>query len=259
MGLRSKVVVPEDETVGQEVEEQAAYGEPADEPQDPSPDPQLQEVVVASPQPEVKVPTLLSLLNKWSTDDVGNVFPRLVGTNGALFVEKLSLGEWANVQVFSHNERWMVVPLSEILNDPKVKKFCRASYDGKTVFDRESGVGISIDEYASSIKDTFPKGVKIGKYHDIYCTVFASQKNAEEAKKKAILQVSVSPTAVKDWQAFIRTAQFRELQGTMLPSHRNCLRLVADPRSTETAQNYVAIVFQTVPLEDLAGYTPILE
>jgi hypothetical protein len=252
MGLRnSKVVVPE-ETVAAEapVQEEETTAVAVKE--------EVAAPAVAAGDGK-GVPTLLSLLNKWSTDDVGNVFPRLVGTGGALYVEKLSLGEFADVQVFSHNERWMIVPVSDVLNDPKVKRYCRASYDGVTIMDRETGRSVAIDEYSDMIKADFPKGIKVGKYHDIFCTVFNCHKNLEMAKEKAILQVSISPTAVKDWQAFIRTTQFRELQGTVKPTHRNCVRLTADPRMTENSQNYTAIIFQTVPLEVIASYKPIIE
>ena len=252
MGLKPKVEVqvPEEETV---VEEQVESTEAA--PEVPTVQPQAAPPAVAVPK---DVPSLESLLNKWSTDEVGNVFPRAVGSQGAILVDNVSLGEFVDVQVYSHNARYMVVPISDIPNDPKVKPLCRASYDGKNVYDRESGQDLPIEEYAASIEKQFPKGVKVSKYWDLYVSIFNSHKNLEVAKAKAVIQISVSPTAIKDWQAFARTTRFRELQGVMLPTHRNCMRVVAELKSKDS-NNYTVLSFHPVPLDVLAGYTPLLE
>jgi hypothetical protein len=260
MGLRAKVEVPEEnQEVFEPTPQDNAEVPVPEETQAAVPAVQAQAAPPAVSVPKGEVPSLTQLQDRWDTDEVGNVFKRLTGTNGALYLDgKTSLGEYADVQVFSHNSRTMVVPVGNVPNDPAVKKHCRASYDHKSIFDRETGENIAISEYADQIKDQFPKGVKISKYHDIYCTVFSSQKNLEEAKKLGVVQVSISPTAVKDWFAYVKTLKFRELQGVVAPSHRNCVRLVADPRNKE-GQNYIAIVFQPCPLEVIAGYTPVIE
>lgn len=256
MGLKPKAVVevPEEETVvepgfDQEATETAAP--PAVQPQTQAAPP-----AVAGPN---NVPSLESLKDKWPTEEVGNVFPRAVGSQGAIIIEnKISCGEYVDIQVYSHNTRYMVVPISKVQNDPKVKPLCRASYDGKNVHDRESGQEVSIDDYAASIKDQFPDGVKVSKYHDIFATIIDCHKNKEEAKGKAVIQLSVSPTAIKDWFAYCKTSRFRELQGVVLPTHRNCVRVTAEVKMKD-GQQFTIMTFGPVPLDVLAGYTPILE
>jgi len=249
MGLKPKVevVVPEEETV---VEEQVETTETV-----PAVQTQAAPPAVAGPN---NVPSLESLKDKWPTEEVGNVFPRAVGSQGAIIVDNLVFGEYVDIQVYSHNTRYMVVPISKIPNDPKVKPLCRASYDGKNVHDRESGQEISIDEYAASIKGQFPDGVKVSKYHDIFASVFSCHKNLEAAKGKAVIQLSVSPTAIKDWFAYCKISRFRELRGVVLPTHRNCVRVTAEVKMKE-GQQFTIMTFGPVPLDVLAGYTPILE
>lgn len=256
MGLKPKVQVevPEEETV---IEEQTETTETA-APEVPAAQPQAQAAPPAVAGPN-NVPSLESLRDKWDSDEVGNVFPRAVGSQGAIIIDsKISCGEYVDIQVYSHGTRFMVVPISDVQNDPKVKPLCRASYDGENVFDRESGQEISIEDYAASIEKQFPKGVKVSKYHDIFASIFNCHKNLAEAQAKAVIQLSVSPTAIKDWQAFVKTTRFRELQGVMLPSHRNCVRITAEVKMKD-GQQFTIMTFGPVPLDVLAGYTPILE
>jgi hypothetical protein len=244
MGLKAKVEVPVEESeVEVPVEETAvAVAVP-------------KEVATSAGKP---VPSLADLRDAWDMDEAGGNFDRLVGTNGALYIDKLSLGEWADIQVYAHNTRTMVIPISSIPNDPAVKKNCRASYDHKTVFDRESGTKVTIEDYADSISGQFPKGVEKKSYYDIYSVVLGSDKNTSAAKGVGIIQVSISPTAVGKFQNFVKNAKFRELQGTVLPSHRNCLRLEAEPHN-EDGKNYVIILFKTIPVDIVKDYTILLE
>jgi hypothetical protein len=202
------------------------------------------------------MPSIAELENKWNPEEVGNLFPRIIGTNGALFSDGVSFGEWIDVQVYSHSSRLFITPVAD-QSDKDAKFYCRASYDGKTIPDRDGGDPMTIDEYAESISDTYEE-VKRSTYHDVYCVILGADKNADKAAASNILQLSISPTSIKGFKAFMLQTKLAVLRGQMIPSHQNCLRVHAVPMS-KNGQNYVMTSFSAIPLDVVKGYTPIPE
>lgn len=200
------------------------------------------------------VPSITSLANAWPPEDFGNVFPRIRASSGSLMNEKTSFGEYIDVQVLSHSPRWFVTPDSKP-GDDEASKLCRASYDGKVILDRETGEPMTIEEYIESVPDY---EFKVGKYHDLYCLIFNSAKNTEAAQDLNIVQVSVSPTSVKGFTAFMMQTKLSVMRGQMLATHQNCMRIFAEAVSNKKG-DYTMMRFGASPLEVLANYTPIVE
>jgi len=236
------------------------------------------EVAVSAPK-EVAVvgeriaPSLMSLENKLNPEEFGNLFPRIVGSNGAACVSGaggIIFGKYIDVQVLSLSDRWMVTPVAE-QNDKGAKKLCRASYDGKNIIDRE-GNSITVESYIESIQKAVdtkgnplflnPKTGKVyefnavSKYRDIFGVIFNSDANADKANELGIVQISVSPTAMKQLKAFSMQAPLFIMRGLMAKTHQDCIRLEADPKSGDSG-NYTIFNFKTVPMDVINGYSPV--
>jgi len=218
------------------------------------------EVAVKSPAEmaiagERIAPSLTSLENKLNPEEFGNLFPRVVGSNGAACVSGQGgaiFGKYIDVQVLSMSTRWMTTPIAD-QKDKDAKKFCRASYDGKTIQDRE-GNSQTIEEYINSVsKYEFNP---ISKYRDIFGVIFNAEKDVEKAQGLGIVQISISPTAMKQLKAFAMQAPLFIMRGQMAKTHQDCIRIEAEPKSSDSG-NYTIFDFKCVPLDVIAGYSPV--
>lgn len=207
-------------------------------------------------------PTFTSMFDALDPEVYGNVFKRLVGGNGAIMdQDKRVLGEWVDVQVYSVcDHRWMITP-AKYANGEKVdakdnnaKYACRASYDGKTILDRE-GERISIEDYHASLVKEYSEW-KLSKYMDIYGIILGSAKNQEIATELGIVQASISPTAIKAFTNFFMQSRLSVVRGLMAADKQNMLRLIAEGKSNDGG-NYTIIKPGHIPLDVLAGYTPL--
>lgn len=208
---------------------------------------------------ESRVPSIASLENFWNPEEYGNLFPRVKGSNGGLNCDGTMFGSYMDIQVISHSKRIMIVPIPKEEKDKKdLKKFCRASYDGKTIPDRDGGEPTLISDYIESIKDFYPLGCKISSYYDIFCICFNSEKAKEAAIGKNVMQVSVSPTSIKAFKAFAAQVNLSVKRGLMLASHQNCMRVIADAHSDDRG-DYVTTSFGNTPVEILQGYEVVLD
>jgi hypothetical protein len=57
--------------------------------------------------------------------------------------------------VLSWNERWFITPVTSDKNKAGANKFCRASYDGETIPDRDGGPSMTIADYIEELKEFF--------------------------------------------------------------------------------------------------------
>ncbi len=214
---------------------------------------------------EGHAPSLKSLRKQDLAETYGNMFPRLVGVNGEIVAKKgetkTVIGKFADVQVLWHSFRWMVTPITEGMSDADKdagNKFCRASYDGGvTIPDRDGGAPESVQSYIDRMAD---EGVytdwKTSKYLDVFCIIFNSEKNLAEAEVMGPVQISVSATAVKDFEAFFASTSIQTMRGFMLPSHQNCMRVLG--KGINGKRSYTILEPGFVPLEVLKTYTPIV-
>jgi len=274
MGLRTnKVIVPQEEmTVNQETKTEK------EEIMTETPVETTKEVAVKSPAEmaiagERIAPSLTSLENKLNPEEFGNLFPRIVGSNGAACVSGQGgaiFGKFIDVQVLSMSDRWMVTPIAE-QKDKSAKKLCRASYDGKNILDRE-GNSITIEDYIKSIQSAVDsKGSPVyvnpetrrvydfsapSKYRDIFGVIFNAEKDVEKAQGLGIVQISISPTAMKQLKAFAMQAPLFIMRGQMAKTHQDCIRIEAEPKSSDSG-NYTIFDFKCVPLDVIAGYSPV--
>jgi hypothetical protein len=258
MGLRTnKTVVPQEETtVNQEPEtkkEETMPETPAVETKEVAVKPPAEVPTVAG---ERVAPSLTSLENKLNPEEFGNLFPRIVGSNGAACVSGtggVNFGRFIDVQVLSLSDRWMVTPDAD-QKDKEAKKFCRASYDGKTILDRE-GNSQTIEDYITSV-DKYEFNAT-SKYRDIFAVIFSAEKEVEKAKALGIVQISISPTAMKQLKAFTMQTPLFIMRGQMAKTHQDCLRIAAEPKTNDSGNNYTIFDFQCVPMDVIAGYTPV--
>ena len=214
-----------------------------------------------APLPEVfedAAPSLVSLKNSMDPSEFEGVFPRVTGKGTGLMCEALSLGGWIDMQVVSHSERTFVTP-GKNLDD--LNYLCRASYDHHTVLkSRETGERCTIDEYKDFIIEEYgDKGVKDPEaqlYNDIFGVIFGADKNFDKAELLNMVQVSISPTAVKFWKQFVAQAPIAVMRKQMPKSHQNCVRVVAEAATgKKSGKSYIAVRFEVVPPEVLAAYT----
>jgi len=253
MGLRTnKVEKPVEEEIVDEIIEEEI-------PVDPTP-----EVPAVVPQAAVVVtgdfPTLESCRK---AIDLSNMqLKRIVGSNGQLQLvinknTKIALGETVDVNIISFSPRWMVVPVK----DPAVKvdatKYCKASFDGERVYDGLQKKLITIEEYEEQISDNFPNGTNTQEYLDLVVMVLGAAKNGDKAQDEAVIQVSVSPTAIKEFNQYLVSCPIRVMQGRVPATHQCCLRITANQQTTTGGQDYVTMSFGAIPLDVVMNYKPL--
>lgn len=189
----------------------------------------------------------------------GNTFLRMTGGNGAVIdQEKRNFGSYIYIQVLSFNDRWMVTPqLSNSATEAekrKAKFACRASYDGKTIQDRDNGEDIPIREYTENHPDF--DDWKTTKYMDVYGIIFGSEKNSNIVGDLGIVQVSVSQTAIRNFDAFFKQSPLWVMRGMLPASHQNCMKIEAEGKTNDSG-NYTIFKPGLVPAEVLLRYTPV--
>lgn len=230
------------------------------------PEPKKEEKVVATiPKQEAGdlatstgpvMPTLMKLKDAMDPEVYGNIFPRIKGSNGGLNTDAGTFGTFIDAQVHSWSKRVFITPVAPD-GDKQARKYCRASYDGKTIPGRNDIPRMTIEDYTESVADKYEE-FKRSDYLDIYVTIFNAEKGQEIADNLGIFQVSVSPTAISAFNAFCMQAPLTVARGAMLASHQNCLRILATAQKTEDKQDYVRMAFSPVPLDIVTLYTPIL-
>jgi len=201
-----------------------------------------------------QAPSIKSLENVFDAKEYGNLFDRVVGSNGSLVCGDIIMGEFIDVQVLSTSDRWMITPDAE-QSDKKAKKLCRASYDGKVIPGLDGEPDITIDEWKEEIENAGYEPNKVSKYRDVFAVIFNAEKNADKAKELGVVQISVSPTSSRQLKKFTMQTMLFERQGKMVPSHRHCMRVVAVSHTGD--MSYTTTDFKPVPLDVLAEYTPV--
>ncbi len=200
------------------------------------------------------VPTIQELADVMDPLEFGNIFTRIKGQNGAILTAdgETNFGEYVDVQIMSHNDRWFITPDTK---EKSARKLCRASYDNKFIVDSESGEEILIEDYTDSIdKYDFKKG----KYKDIFAIIVNAEKSAEEGEAIGMVQISVSPTAVKTFVSFYTQAKLSVMRGAMQASHQNCMRVYAISKNTTDGDGYTIMGFKPVPVEVTETFTPVI-
>jgi len=207
--------------------------------------------------------SLASLENKWNPDEVGNVFPRLRAASGSINGKTMNCGDFIDIQVYSYNTRWFVTPGDNV--DPKIpqsegNKLCRASYDnGKTIKDRESGGSITVEEYMESLSALGYHKPKMQEYTDIYGVIFNSAKDKDKSFNAGVVQISIAPTSRSGFFAYTKQTKLMVLRGQIPADKGTCVRISAEPAPPNKKGDYTKTNFGPVPLDVIAGYTPIYE
>lgn len=253
------VTVPETQEVETTVSQAPTQPTPTQAPtqptQAPAPAP-VQTADVPAVQEDYVAPSIASLRNALDPEVYGNSFPRLVGSNGSLINEQLILGGWIDIQVVSYSDRWMITPVADP-KDTEARKYCRASYDGENIPDRDGGEPTPITDYTSD----FPGGYKewkTSKYMDIFGVIFGSEKNTPAGAKLGMVQISFSPTALKKLNAFIVQSRMNVSRGLLLKSHANFMRIAAEIIIGKT-NTWTVLNPDFVPAEVVLTYEPIQE
>lgn len=265
MALRTqnKVVVPETETAAVEtpVVETAAVETAAVE----TPKVEKKEVAVkkTAAAPAVAVghaaPSLASLKNVFDPAEIGTSFKRIVASNGACeeASQHIDLGKYMDIQVLSISTRWMVAPIADD-KDTEARKFCRASYDGKTILTNE-GESITIDDYIASV-DEYEEFGPVKKYMDVFGLVLgtADKGKEDQAQNWGIVQVSVSPTAIQGFNSFEMQSKLFIARGQMPADKQNCMRINAcKGHNKSTGKTWTYFEPSVIPAADLDNYTPV--
>ena len=207
-------------------------------------------------------PSLASLDRYFDPVKYSGVFPKIVGSNGSILADNLSLGEFIDVQVVSISPRWSVTPKAK-QTDKAAKKLCRYSFDGKTIPDRDGGSSMDITDWIKEIEatpdaDNSGKNYKansVQRYLDVFCLIFNADKNSDKAMDLDIVQVQISPSAVSTLERLIIQTKITIKRGRMLPSHQNCIRIEAEAHTGDIS--YTLLKATVVPVGEVVDYTPI--
>lgn len=281
MAIRTnKVQAPSAVSETPAVEETTPTETPAtQETQAPEPTPEAPKTETKKPaaSPAVKPATAMAvhtgdvlsfikLKNALDPEEYGNTFPRIVPAAGQIRTDsKIQLGTFIDIQVVSTSDRWMYAPVADMNKDPDSTKYCRASYDGKTIPDRDGGPSMTFEEWEEMAADIAKQNKKtpyaewkLAKYLDVFAIIFnADGKFVETAKKIGMVQISVSSTATKAFQAFFMQGPLNVNRGLLPFDKQTCMRIVAEARSNANKQDYSVLVPELVPEEILAAYTPV--
>jgi len=258
MGLRSKenkTTVPADqkETAAEEkVEVEAEVKEEAK----PEKAVALKKQAAVPASVEGAAPTLMSLRNAMNGEEFGTNLTRLVPASGSVKVAGTPkvLGKFVDVQLVSSSDRWFITPVADP-KDKDAKKFCRPSYDGKTIPSRD-GEAQTIEEYTNSVEEYDEFDVK--KYLDLYVLVIrAGDPDMQEIVEAFdLIQVSVSPTAAPMYRTFEKLGKLRVMRGLSKAETQNCFRITATAKSNDSS-DWTVFEFNPIPLNDLEGYVPV--
>jgi len=212
-----------------------------------------------------KAPSFAQLENLMDPVEYGNTFPRLVpGAAGMIRTDSnIVLGPWVDVQVVSHSYRWMCAPVVDKKEEQEARKYCRASYDGATIPDRDGGASMTFEEWqeqAAEIRKAAKQPVyeewRVGKYKDIYAMIFnADPKYKDTAVALGIVQVSVSTTAIKGFNAFFMQQQLWVAKQLMRSDKSQCIRIKPIPGVNKAGQDFTILVPDLVPLDVIDAYT----
>ncbi len=261
MAIRQNKTVkpPEKETQTEDTQEEAV--EPTAETKEPTPD--TKEVATKEPAGAIAVvteemPSIISLRDKLPGQTLGFMAKdnRIVGSNGALVLNKtVKLGEFADIQVLSTSFRWMVGPKTEKPSTESNKLF-RASYDGKTIPGFKDEAEMSIEEWIAEINEAGYEETQKTKYLDVFCTIFNTEKKGLGIKDDDVFQIQVSTTAIQTFDAFTMTTPLKVSRGSMILTHQNCMRVTAKAITGDF--NYTVFEFDTVPIDIVQTYVPVL-
>ena len=202
-------------------------------------------------------PSMMSLANAFDAEEFGTNLKRIVPASGSIKVAKDNtiLGKYIDVQLLSSSERYMIAPVSES-NDKEAAKYCRASYDGKTIPARDGGDPQEIDEYIASV-DAYPEFSK-KKYLDLFVLIIQpSDKDMKElAVDLGMVQISVSPTAIGSYTVFAKQGKLSVLRGVMKAETQNCFRVTAATKAKGN-NDWTVFEFAPIPHKDIEDYVPI--
>jgi hypothetical protein len=209
--------------------------------------------------------TFLQLRNALDPELYGNTFPRIVPASGKIRTDGgIQLGEYLDVQAISTSDRWMYAPVADMKKDPDSTKYCRASYDGKTIPDRDGGPSMTFEEWEEMAADIAVKNNKepypewrLSKYLDVFAIIFnADPKFLVTAQKIGMVQISVSSTATKAFNSFFMQGPLNVNRGLLPIDKQTCMRIAAAPGPI-VGKDYTILVPELVPEEILAAYTPV--
>ena len=224
------------------------------------PKPVAPPAVVAPVSPAI--PSIASLKNKYDPEEIGSVkFPRLKARGGNINDGLTKFGEFVDIQVLSHHDRWFVVPgkhPSDKKQDDSSNVLCRASYDGKNIKDRETGGLTPIEDYLDDLRGQGWTDAKVSKYCDIMAIVFNSDKEKAKAIALNLVQISVAPTSIDGFIGFYKQAKLMVLRGQLPATHQACVRVNAVAVSNKKG-DYTKTEFSPVPLDILKTYTPVVD
>ncbi len=198
----------------------------------------------------------MALQNTMDPAEFGTNLERLVPASGSVKIAGTNkiLGKYVDVQLVSSSDRWFITPVADP-KDKEARKFCRPSYDGETIPDRD-GQTQTIQEYIDSVEEYEKFEVK--KYMDLFVLMInAGDKDMQPiVDAMSLTQVSISPTAVPVYRTFEKLGKLRVMQGITKVETQNCFRITALPKSKDS-QEWTVFEFNAIPHVDLGDYVPI--
>ena len=139
-----------------------------------------------------------------------SVFPRItVGLDGYSIDKTKELGKEIRISIISWNPVWVVTTGEQ--NNKEADKFVRSSYDGINL---KAGEG-TVADYVKMLKEVegYNK-TSVKQYAEIYANlVWTKDGGPIAADEQQIVQVSLSPMSVGQWQRYLLESALRKAKG----------------------------------------------
>lgn len=151
-------------------------------------------------------------------------FPRLIGSNGNVMdKDGKVLGQFADIQLLSWSETYVVSPGSDT---DEAKKLVRYSRDGVTIDE----TGEDVNAYLKTLREVekYPDASK-KKYIELVGFLTASDKPSEHAGN--LVQVSLSPQSLLSFQAYMANVAVRVRLGSLVADGVENLRITPEVKT----------------------------
>lgn len=164
-------------------------------------------------------------------------FPRVTVDQGGFSRDKTDfLGSWIKIRLLSWNPVTLVTAGEK--DDKDADKLIRSSYDGVNI----AAEGCTVNEYLAKLRENY-ENASIKGYVEIYAELLTFDKDKAPTDEPPMVQISVSPQSVKQWQRFLLESRMRAARGVP-PQMEFC---IGSKRVTQGSNTYGVMEFGFKP------------
>ena len=148
--------------------------------------------------------------------------PRLNASQGALVCEGESLGKTAVITMLSFNDSFAITPNENNADS----SYCKFSYDNHVLND---GSGKTVADHLAYLRDEGFENAASKRYVEVVCMLDDADEDHDEIGN--MVQVSLSPQSVKQFERYQLGCTVRLKQGKVSPEELGQVRLTAKTKT----------------------------